>query len=88
VLHNLKRKAFGKCPDTNNNGQEAASDSASSSSNLDASGSGIELIKFRGRFISEQARDNILDREESIRQARKHRRSREFRQRVGFKNSV
>ena len=84
----LDREAFGKCPITGDNGGEVASDSASSSTNLDATGNGVALEKFRGKFYSPLGIDYILDKEDALRESRRHARGERFRSKHGFKNSI
>ena len=85
---NLSLRAFGKCPHTGDNGGEKASDSLSASTNLDATGNGVALEKFRGKFFSCLAIDYKLDNEQAMRESRLHARSKRFRSKVGFRNSI
>jgi hypothetical protein len=80
---------FGKCPLCGNNGADYATVSAcDSTSNLDTTGNGISLIKFRGDVMCTLCKDIILSREESERMAEKHAEAQRFRSALGFKTSV
>ena len=79
---------YGKCPRC---GAAASDDtspgSAYSSSNL-ISGTGVELVWFRGKPMCYRCKDQILSEEESRKSARKIAASNRYRNKLGYRNSL
>lgn len=82
---------FGRCNVCGQDGGDAPAASlsgADSTSNIVANGSGVVLIKYKGRLMCEQCKTRLSSDEESIVSAHKHAESQSFRDKVGFKRSV
>lgn len=82
---------FGKCSRCGNSGADyAASElsSADATSDLDTTGNGVKLEKFRGEWLCPMCIKEIKQDEESIRHAKRHADTERFRGRAGFSNNV
>lgn len=88
---NFPETVFGICP---NCGGKAADYDVSDETLTSADkvrgslGSGIKLVRFRGDFICEMCKNNIINREETEKEAELDQSDQDFRGDVGFKKSV
>jgi len=62
--------------------------SADSTTDLDTTGNGTELILFRGDYMCRLCRQWILDREASLRAAERRKEEDSFRARAGFQKTI
>ena len=88
---NLPEIVFGRCPICGGKGQDyESSDENLTSADIvrDGYGTGLALILFRGDYICEYCRHNIINREQSENEAEKDQRDQDFRAGAGFKSRV
>jgi hypothetical protein len=82
---------FGKCQECGQDGRDypaASLTTADAQGNLKATGNGVQLEYYEGRYICELCKNTITSDKESLESARKHANSELFRQRAGFTNSI
>jgi len=85
----IPRVTFGDCKRCGGTGPDDADPGdGNSTSNLDTVGNGYRLLLFRGEYVCDQCKTDILNDEQSMMAAEGHRDEDVFRARAGFEDSI